>query len=185
MKVLKKNRLKWLAGALVMVCFVGSYCLGRFVVLPGFTALERKQAAENLERCLDAVSREIHYLDNQCGDWAMWDDTYEFVHEPNDRYIQSNLAWATLEGETGLNLICMCDTEERVVWVEAYDSARGGQIDLDLLPTEGEDADCLFGDRSPGEPLAGLVLTEMGPMLVSARPILTSEGEGPSPEKAA
>ena len=52
----------------------------------------------DLERCLEALNREVKYLSLFCADWAAWDDTYEFVAEPNQKYIEANLVIDTFTG---------------------------------------------------------------------------------------
>jgi len=73
--------------ALIVILFVVSQA----IFLRGAARLEEQDARQNVERALNALSQEISHLETQVGDWAPWDDTYAFIDDANESYIQSNL----------------------------------------------------------------------------------------------
>jgi PAS domain S-box-containing protein len=110
----------------------------------------------------------------------MWDDTYRFVQDGNQAYIDSNMAWASLEGASNINLVYICDLTGRVVWGEAHDSSKGGRIAVEEFPDKSLPKDhFLLRHESLSSDRTGVILTSHGPMLVSSRPVVRSSGEGP------
>ena len=155
------------------------YGVQRLVVLRSFAELEQEYAQRDVRQALNAVSREVLFLDQLANDWAAWDDTYEFVQRPNDPYRQSNLVDTTFTGDR-LNLLLIADTAGHTVWAEAFDLDSEQEIALPEL--SGESAAAFrplleHGDTTSSK--SGLVQLSVGVMLVASRPILTSENEGP------
>jgi len=157
----------------------------QFVVLPSFRELERSEAQKDLERVVEAIKREIHHLTKLCWDWSAWDDTYEFIVSRSDGYIESNLPMTTFV-DNGIQLIYFIDTSGNLVWGQIFDLKTKKPIELTAFPkTRFLKEHLLITHERPSKELsevliAGIVNTGKGPMLVAARPILTSENEGPS-----
>jgi sensor domain CHASE-containing protein len=150
----------------------------RLVITTSFATLERNEARKDLERCRKALDKELSHLRQVCADWASWDDTYEFIVEPGEEYVESNLVKITFT-DNNINLIRFYNREGELVW--------GAGFRLD--PWQPVEVAELSSPRlEPGHPLladnpkfdgTGILLTDQGPILVSAQPILTSDSEGP------
>lgn len=168
-----------LIGVIVLILVALLYLVQRAVVLRSALALEEHHMRGEVEQVLHALRQEVRYLDLLTQDWAAWDDTYRFVLEHNEEYVQSNLVDETfIDG--GLNLILIADASAHIVFARGMDTATGEEI---AFPEFAQDK--LY----PGHPLltqgdddikTGILMLSSGPMIISARPILTSENEGPS-----
>ena len=87
----------------------------RLVIMPSFVRLEQQEASQDLQRCRQALEREIEHLQLTCHDWGSWDDSYAFVEDLNEEFIQSSLNIETFDA-AGLDMVYYCDTHGRVVW---------------------------------------------------------------------
>jgi sensor domain CHASE-containing protein len=160
------------------------YGVQRFLIFPSFVQIERDTAQKDIKRFIDALDREIRHLDSVCHDWSAWDDTYDFVVEPTQDYIESNLVVSTFT-DSRLNLIYICDSNGKVVWGEIHDLDSSDEISLAGIPkTSLEPTHPFFSYEIAEKPLeevtvSGVLMTEKGPMLVASRPILNSDNEGP------
>jgi PAS domain S-box-containing protein len=163
-----------------LVCLVLPLAVARGIVLPSFARLEEEGARRDAVRCADAIDREARHVEKVAGDWAEWDDTYRFVEERGAEYIASNLDLPSLCRASDIHLLYIINTRGEVVWGQAFDARRQAAISL-----KGGDRgvpDCLrplligSGDARR----CGVMLTDHAPLLVAARPILHSSGEGPS-----
>jgi sensor domain CHASE-containing protein len=160
------------------------YGIQRLIVFPRFIALEHDEAVKDSKRAIQAIQREIFHLDALCHDWAAWDDTYAFIKTLSDDYIESNLAINTFM-DSRLNLIYYCDKEGKVVWGEIHELETGKLLDLKEFPKKAfPKTHPLIFLQTRDEPLsdltrAGLIMTGHGPMLISSRPILRTNNEGP------
>ena len=155
------------------------YGIQRLIIFPSFVELEHKEAKKDLERCFEAISREIYHLDTFNHDWAAWDDTYQFVQDGNTEFSTSNLVAQTFV-QNGLNLIYVCNKNGKVVWGEIRDTETWKKIHLEGFPALSlPPAHRLLSHDSVDSAVAGIFSTEAGPMVVSSRPIVTSINTGP------
>ena len=52
---------------------------------------KRENVGDNIERAVNAIEQQEASLASTVKDWAAWDDTYEFVKNRNERYLESNI----------------------------------------------------------------------------------------------
>ena len=165
---------------LVISVILGIYALQRLVIMPSFISLERAEAEKDLSRCVDAIKRETHHLNQLCADWATWDDTYQFAQDKNEAFLKANINWENLEANSSINSIVIVGVNGEIIWGESFDSSQGGNIEIaefqDKAFSEGH---YLLDHKSKESRINGLILTSHGLMIVSSQPILTSKGEGP------
>jgi sensor domain CHASE-containing protein len=122
-------------------------------IRPAFHELESSRALEDSSRATEAILREVRQLSGELGDWANWDDSYNFVVDRNPAFIESNLSsWEVLEATPGFNLIAFYDASGAVVFSEIFDSAQGGYLELAAFD----------GDAPP-------ILTQIEPVLQDAQ----------------
>ncbi|MEW5774818.1 MAG: CHASE4 domain-containing protein [Thermodesulfobacteriota bacterium] len=175
----KAKVLAILLGFLLLTAGYSLFLLER-ALAPSFRELEQDAARRDLKRAERALEREIALLDRLTHDWSSWDDTYAFVQAPSDEYAQSNLPDQTFVSMR-LNLMAFLDPRGRVVWMKAFDLERAAAASLPDIPAEGlPPGHPLLRPLAPGAPVTGLWSTSAGPLLVSARPILTSADQGPA-----
>lgn len=150
------------------------YCVQRFFILPSFTTLENEEAIKDMGRAVQAISREVEHLGSSVADWALWDDTYKYTQDRNDEYREANLNELALTG-LKINIMYIFDKENRLVWGMVYDIDSEEQIRIDGLEQ------LITGITFSNEmaTVGGVLLTAKGPILVSAKPVLTSNSEGP------
>jgi signal transduction histidine kinase/CheY-like chemotaxis protein len=152
----------------------------RLFLVRGFLDLEREALNRKVERAQAAVEDSVHALATQAENWAVWDDTYAFLGDDNQGYRRANLGESSFE-TLRIDLLVIRDVSGRVVharWRPGPDAspAEVPPAALDqLLSVE-------RGSASPGEAMsiAGLTVVNAQPMLLAARSVLTSGGEGPS-----
>jgi signal transduction histidine kinase/ActR/RegA family two-component response regulator len=162
------------------VLLVASVCLvHRCVLLPSFARLEGEQADRDLSRCIEAVRRDVEHLSLFCRDWACWDDTYRFVIDGNEQFKKQNLGAETFLNAR-LNLIAFLGREGQLTWGGAMDWRTQKPLPFSRIFARIREhrQQLLCHTKLTGE-VSGILLTEMGPMLVASRPILTSDNKGP------
>ncbi len=155
------------------------YLLSRAILVQGFTELEKSDTRQNVERAHDALAETVDALNTKSCDWSSWDDTYKFIQDRNDAYIQSNLTDQSLE-MLKLTGMVFYDVDGRLVHLKDLSgkSESIARVSADLLRF----IDANPSVRTHADPLssiAGLVVIPSGPVLISSRPIATSERAGP------
>jgi PAS domain S-box-containing protein len=158
---------------------VGSYALSEFVLLPNLERMEHDQAIKDLNRCYSALMREVEVLDNFNGDWSNWDETYEFAQGLSPDYIDDNLT-SEMYDYRHFDLFLIYDLQGQRLAGNARDPETLEFVEMAEFPAELQEGHFL---RHPADSLdsrTGLMRTSRGPMMISSRPILTNEAEGPA-----
>ena len=175
---LKKKIIILLVGLFSLYALI-EFAVQRFVLLPAFVQLEEKSATSNTQRAVQALERDIELLVPSATDWGTWDDTYEFITDGNEAYREANLNVLALESLKA-NLVAFYTPEGRRVWGMGYDHDNERELALGALSADRLTVSHPLLAPHGEETVAGLLRTEAGVFLVASRPILTSEGKGPS-----
>jgi sensor domain CHASE-containing protein/HPt (histidine-containing phosphotransfer) domain-containing protein len=161
---------------LLVILFIASGTL----LLGGFAAVEKKDTIRNVKRVIDAFHETVNNLTIKAADWAKWDDTYTFIENKNSSYIISNLNDETYT-ELKINLMIFLDTSGAVVFSRFYDPTSEKVQSVDSTLMNIIRVDTFFTKlESDGHVNSGFVMIPSGLMAIVSRPILTSEGNGPS-----
>lgn len=102
-------------------------------LMPSFYQLELREARRDIYRSTSVFRHERESLGRTTADWAAWDDTYEFVADPCEEYITSNLVSATYI-DNGLNAMVLLDPNGR----RAHSLVQPGHRHRDLGPAVGQ-----------------------------------------------
>ena len=174
-----RNRTLVGIGLTVALLIAGLYVVSRIIVLDGFAKLEEENVQQNLEHVLTTVRDDINTLDALAFDWAAWDDSYEFIEDVNQDYIDSNLVDETFPNAR-LNFILYVNTDGALVYGKGYDLQSEEPIPIPESLLEHVTGDApLARHTETDSAVNGLLILEGEPLLVASRPILTSEEEGP------
>jgi PAS domain S-box-containing protein len=178
MSLRKKTLVLMLATSLVAIVIF--YGVSRAILSNSFVQLEEQNARDNVDRVVNAIDSELAALEGTSGDWSNWDDTYFFVRDGSDEYVDGNLTDETFYN-LNLNLIALVNTSGERVYERAFDLENGTDLPIpaDLTRALAPDSPLLaLGDENRA--ITGILMLDGMPALVAARPILTSEIEGPS-----
>jgi hypothetical protein len=150
----------------------------RFILLESFLDLEKQEATEHILRLDNIISSDLDALSRTTADWAYWDDTYYFMDDLNETYIEDNLTNETLVN-LHLNMMIFVDMAGEIVYGKYVDLETGEDIsppDLDAIIRPNSPA-LHFTEASGGA--TGFFQTPEGVVEFASRPILTSNIQGP------
>jgi PAS domain S-box-containing protein len=152
------------------------------IIKPAFQDLAEKQAVEDGNRVKSAIENEIDNVGNLAIDWARWDDTYIFAQEHNRSYIESNYPNpAYLSQNSNVDLIAIFDQRGQILLQGNYHPEINQQVKLDIFSgNEPAILPILSPTFQNGESIDGFLNTSHGIIILSAHPILNSQGQGPS-----
>lgn len=86
--------------------------------LSNFLELEQADTLQNVERVQNAISTQGGYLDYITEDWACWDDTYKFVEDRNQQYIDANIQNQTFTA-LKINMIIFVNNSGSLVYAKS------------------------------------------------------------------
>ncbi len=141
------------------------------------TALTANIWSSTWERVGATLDDELDNLNAVNLDWSIWDDSYVFIQDSNDDYIQSNLATFGFEN-LGVDLILFIDNEGRLVYGQLNEGGQGQNVPPAFL-TELNLANSPLRLTQDNETLQGFIEFDGRPMPVVSNPILQSDGSGP------
>ena len=81
------------------------------------------------------MSEDLSNLSTNAYDWSAWDDTYAFIEDVNEEYLQSNLTNDTVDNDgLRLNLMLFANVSREIVYIKKYnlgENHEGEYIDAD------------------------------------------------------
>ena len=172
-----------LVGTIAILLLALLYALSQVILIDSFVQLEQNEVKQDTGRVSNALQSELAELNTTTSDWARWDDSYQFIQDHNEAYIQSNLGDETFIN-LGLNVIVYFDSSDQVVYGKTLLPGATQAVQFTpLVVEEYLSTNSLLGHYDEitdpkTEQVSGIVLTPLGPMLVSAQPIRHSNGAG-------
>lgn len=177
MKMRKKTMIIIVVTTITMVSIV--YAISQTILLNSFARLEEQNTRQNMTRVLSALDGEFSELNSKCGDWAEWDDTYNYVNDLNSNYNQSNLVDASFINMR-INFILFVNSTGQLVSGMAFDLSNMKEMSIPQSVLQvTSDNDIVWHHQDTDSSLSGLVLLPENPLMIASRPILTSQREGP------
>ncbi|WP_048065198.1 CHASE4 domain-containing protein [Methanosarcina acetivorans] len=162
---------------LIFAVLTATFAFTYNIQLSNFLGLEKADTLKNVERVQNAVYTEQSYINNMAQDWACWDDTYRFIEDGNQEYINVNLQNQTLDG-LKVNVMLFVNETGKLVYSKSIDINTGEEtpVPVDLLELVESG---VLSTKSEDDVIRGYVLLNRSPMFVSCHPILTTRYEGP------
>ena len=174
------NRKMGLAVAVAVTVVVVLTVVYILLFMRSFQRSEEQNTSWMVEQAIGAFDDELRRLDILNRDWAAWDDTYNFVKSPseNEDYLEVNFIDATF-ADPELNFILIIDNSGHLVHGEAFALNTGEEVPIPESLQEHSSDEALIRHEGVDDSVIGIILLPEGPLLVSSRPIVTSEREGP------
>jgi hypothetical protein len=139
MPIKKKSFLILLGALLISVAIL--FGTASSILIQGYSRLETLTAKQNVERVEKAIFAIEDQMKSTVIDWSYWDDTFDFISNQNQDYIDSNLQDNTL-AYLKINFIQYLDANGRVVFTKAVKFSDNGPY-----PVDGSNMD--FGQKFP------------------------------------
>ncbi len=150
------------------------------VVYSGFDELEQARARADLERVHETIGARLDAIDRHATDWGSWDKSYEFAQGRDPEFPHTELTTNSFLS-IDLDLILYLDLDGKVIWAGAFDAANSRFVETDPFLRDGfPEGHPLLRAGKGLRGVSGVMSTARGPMLVAARPILTTARTGPA-----
>lgn len=149
------------------------------VIVRSFRELEERTVRDDVAQTVSTLRDDIASLDRTTQDYAAWDDTYAFANDGNMEYVATNFPDETFASNR-LSLVVVVNRHSDVIYMQAFDLNEEHELSapIELTSLNGP-AQRLLQHTSAESGVSGLVMLGGKPMLVAARPILTSAHTGP------
>ncbi|MCB0209869.1 MAG: HAMP domain-containing protein [Anaerolineae bacterium] len=175
---LRKKTLIFIGLTLTALIIVLYFAL-RYVLVDGFAQVEDQVAQRNVQRVYEAFTTEVDAMARNTGDYAPWNDTYNFIEDKNQQYIDDNMVDSTF-ANLQLNAVLFFNTAHEIVYNKEFDLQNGIEVPVDeTIPAHFAENDQLLQHSETTSVKSGFILFPKNPMLVGSRPIVTNDFEGP------
>lgn len=106
--------------AIISVTTLFIYFIHSYVVLPNFAELERAEAINNFERASAALRSQMDFLRQSSGDYAIWDEMYDYLGSRSHEFEDKNLDWSTFHSNLKIDLALVADNDGKIIWGDLY-----------------------------------------------------------------
>ncbi len=163
----------------IMVFLAIVLLISNIIIHRSFTRLETEHIIERMERLKQTFEYSMDGLETHIIDWSRWDDTWDYVRQPNQQYIESNFTLTTYLN-FDLNISAIMNNAGEILYAEYCDleTEALGPLPLsmsyvlaDFLPE--------LKNLAEQDTYRGLIKTPMGVMMFVFAPILRSDASGP------
>lgn len=155
------------------------YGTSRFILMSGLSRIEKYETEQNVQRATNVLSETISEKETDVVDWAVRDDTYAFVEDANDEYVERNLADETFVN-VNINLMLFINSSGRVIFSKAFDLDNQKEVPAPPQLLDDTSRLQLLGSQSDAKSsISGIILLNEGPMMIASQPILKSDYSGP------
>lgn len=179
--VYMKLRTKTIVTIIVFSLFMFSalQIISYTIIQPNFLDIEIQENIEKTDRAKQLLNYSILDVQVKVTDYALWDDTYQFVKDQNQQYLQSNFVDSTFQN-LKLNFVAIVNNQKELLYSQSYDLNESRKTETSS-ETEQMLISCnhLWVFESIDSKISGLILVENKPMIISTSPILTSQKQGP------
>ena len=165
-----------------LIAILAIYLLVDQVWVKSFERLEQKAVQENVNRARLIWNKEQKTLQSIVGDWAPWDDLYEFARNPQNRkFVIDNLPDSAMVN-LRIDGVAVTDPAGRILFAKTIDTAQKQEIPVSAEFYRHIRPEQLFFTGLQGDQSAtGIVWMENMPVLLTAQRILKSDKSGESP----
>lgn len=158
------------------VLFLTQFLVVRAILLNNFTQLEKDRALVNATRLQNALADEISRLNDGAVDYSTWDETYQYVKGQNPNYVESQLYDSSF-ASVKINTVAISDRSGKLLITKGLNFYSSKKIQAPSEFRQYVSASGELDEDNHGK-TQGVLSTSAGPMLVTAQPILKSNGSG-------
>ncbi|MHB8124391.1 MAG: HD domain-containing phosphohydrolase [Desulfitobacteriaceae bacterium] len=109
-------------------------------------------------------------------DWSIWNDTYEFIKDSNQEYINDNLKNDSTFINLKLNMMIFTNNEGKIIYSKGYDldNHREVSIEADIINQISKNS-VLLSHSGVDDIVSGMLIVSGKPMIIVSSPITTSD----------
>jgi PAS domain S-box-containing protein len=151
------------------------------LMLRSFNSLETNYVHKDVQRISRAVKNESARLLLTAADWASWDDTYTFIENRNQAYIDANISLSAFQN-LHINFMLFVNSAGNLAYAQGYDLTKGGELEPSLeikaLIASSKFQRLIHAPDDINH--NGILLLKDQPLLMAMRPILKNQDVGPA-----
>ena len=155
------------------------YAASSTILISSLTKAEEQGVRQTFKGVLNVLDQTEEDFSSNFLVWSAWDETYTFIEDGNESYIESNLVPGQL-ASSRLNLALYIHTSGRIMFGTGFELKEQKKTPIPPELIEHLSANNLLVQHpEPHSRRRGILVLPKGPMMILSHPILTSQGQGP------
>lgn len=178
MSLIQKTSLILITVTLLLASIL--FMAARLIVVSGFRDLENRKAIENNQRAMNTLNDEINNISEKVLDWAYWTDTYDFMIDRNQEYLDNNVYPISTFSNININL-CLFINENGEL-INGFNTSLKEPREIPLpkdISRMIEEKHKVLNHKKTSDKSSGFLLIDGKAMILVSYPVLTSNEEGP------
>lgn len=175
-----RTRALTIIGAVFSVLIIVVLLTSRHVILTGYNRLETEYIEKNVQQVTSELSNTADRLLAVAGDWAHWDETYEFIQNQSPTFLSDNLTVPALTN-LKVNFMLFADSSRHLKYAKSIDlqTNREKPLPADFWDRYISKSNLTKISSAPKGRSGVLMAGEM-PVVVAAMCVLKSDLKGPA-----
>ncbi len=165
---LRAKMLVVVAAGMVLL-FTILFLTARMVLLDGYSKLESNKTLIQVNSAVTLLNEQVQQLDGVVSEYAHWDDTYQYMVQPDARYINSNYTNETFN-HLKVKAIIIVNPEGETIYKHGFDFTTGKPWNIPKTLDSAVSKGGIFLDFRKDQ-LSGFFWTPEGVCIVSAMDI--------------
>jgi diguanylate cyclase (GGDEF)-like protein/PAS domain S-box-containing protein len=177
MPLKKKSFLTLLISLIVSIAVL--FGTASYILIKSYAELEEVSTIKDLERLDNTYKALVNQMKRTSVDWAYWDDTYQFILDNNQDYIDSNLMDETLFS-LRINLFQVVDNQANTVFTKFVYQDKFGVHSSNVEKIDVRTKYPAFLESASENPQkSGIVELNDQKVLIISAPVIHSDYSGP------
>lgn len=164
--------------SLVLICFL--YIISKSFLVKSFTDMEIDKAFKDTKVVLNYIQNDLNNINDANLDYSRWDETYNYMNNRNNKYIEDNFDDTTSMGGVKINFIFITDNQGNIVYKKNMKEDTKEMFTLAFAKNVTSNISKLLSNNNIKN-VKGTFLYGKYPILISAQRITKGDGLGHSP----
>lgn len=164
--------------SVLVVSSLATWFATEHLIKSQYIKIENENVEKDTNRAVNAINDRIDQLAHKIPDWSSWDDTYAYIDDQNEEYVESNLQPESLQS-LSINFMLFFNEEGKIVFSTGVDDEGNGNMPIpeELLNAFSGDSGLLT--KKEEDQSKGILRTSNGPLVLATSPIIKSDRTGP------
>lgn len=180
MKLKRKAILLIMSTFLILIAAL--FVASGLILVSSFVKIEERDMRKDVQRVVDRIDDDVLDLSSRNRDYGSWDQTYNFMEDRNEQYIDSELGDETFS-TLKINLLYIADENMNSVFIKKFNTSTSYEDPLSQEESntlkEIYNNKIVNAQEKQGN-FHGIIIFGNSPMLISSREILPSDELGSS-----
>jgi signal transduction histidine kinase len=173
------TRTQAILAATVFFFVIALFFVANAFIESAYTHIELQESDANVQLVADQFRYDAEQLGTKARDWAVWDDTYQFMDDRNSHYTATVITAPTTYESLQLSGLIYFDSDGNVVASQGYDLKNKTRINISQgTLTSLSKTLALLSNTRGGKKKQGFILLPEGPVNIGMHTILQTNGMG-------